>query len=219
MISCAVTALSGLLRPTSLNACTMRLATESSGLSVSVRYLSHACSALESSCLPLSGVEAVAAARLLVADFGQVGPGGRLGGVQAHGLLGGGDALVEDVVGALGAGAALERVEQAAARGASDAEQHEPAAHQDGQGQVDGLDGATPPPATEVEQHGAQSSSSGSSSACKNDQRDGPLGSKIRASTRLISYRTTSGAMAISIVNGSGVGVTTAATTAKRISA
>ena len=53
----------------------------------------------------------------------------------------------------------------------------------------------------------------------RNPKRGSPVGWKSRAEDQLISYRTTSGAIAISIVNGSGVGVTTAATTANRSSA
>ena len=108
----------------------------------------------------------------------------------------------------------LEGVEQAAAGVAADAEEDQAAAHEHGEGRVDHLDGAAPAAAAEVEQHAlrigsrrGQRRSSSSLVVLAESQRDCRAGSKTRASRMLSSNRTTSGAIAISIVTGSGVGV------------
>src|SRR4029450_8051939 len=110
---------------------------------------------------------------------------------------------------------------------AADAEEDQAAAHEQRERGVDDLDRAATAAAAEIEQHDRQgrggalgrptsSSSCSSSSSPQNQSSSSRMWrfSKTRASSTLSSKRTTSGAIAMSIVTGSGVGVATAATTA-----
>src|SRR3954453_904023 len=114
------------------------------------------------------------------------------------------------------AAASLECVEETAGHAPADSEQHEASAHQDGESQVGGLDGAPAPP-PQVEEHGPKASYEPTGY----EPSAGAIGSVISpagrtntlASTMLSSYSTSRGTISSSMLTGSMVG-SSAATTA-----